>query len=130
MAKKLAKKLAKPELIPQPGGRGALYAGGVPGHDGSGTGRPKDSVREAFRGDIPTARAKLLEKLERDELKPAELINYIDKCAKYSIGKPISHDELAGILGRMWDVVVAHNDIEDPAKRLTAVQRDWTRMNA
>lgn len=54
--KKLAKKLAtpkpepaKPTLIPQPNGKGALLSGGVPGHDGSNAGRPPKAWRKFCR---------------------------------------------------------------------------------
>lgn len=40
---KTAKKTAKPRKVPQPNGRGALYAGGVPGNKG---GRPPNEHRE------------------------------------------------------------------------------------
>lgn len=48
--RKSAKKSAKPRpaLIVQPNGRGALYAGGVPGNEG-GTGRPPSVIRDRFR---------------------------------------------------------------------------------
>ena len=48
-AEELATKLAKPDLIPQPGGRGALYAGGVLGHDGSNAGRSPSEIKQALR---------------------------------------------------------------------------------
>ena len=50
MAKRLktATKSAKPPTIPQPNGRGALYAGGVPGNKG-GTGRPRNAFKKFCR---------------------------------------------------------------------------------
>ena len=44
-APKTAKKTAKPAKIRQPNGKGALYAGGVPGNKG-GTGRPPNWLRD------------------------------------------------------------------------------------
>jgi hypothetical protein len=42
---------ATPALVPQPGGRGALYQGGVPGNRG-GVGRPPSAIRAHCRGSF------------------------------------------------------------------------------
>lgn len=117
----------QPTLIPQPNGKGALASGGYPGNKGGGD--HPDNIRRAFRSDVAIAREKIMELLESDGLSPGEIIQYIDKAAKYSIGKPITRDELKGILGRMWDVVEDHNGIEDPVDRLAATQREWKQLS-
>ncbi len=118
----------QPTLIPQPNGKGALLSGGMPGNKGGGD--HPDNIRRAFRSDVAIAREKIMELLEADGLSPGEIIQYIDKAAKYSIGKPITRDELKGILTRMWELVVQHNGIEDATERLATIQRDWKGINA
>jgi hypothetical protein len=65
---KTAKKTAKattPALVPQPGGRGALYAGGVPGNAGGG--RPADELKKKFRELVSDdTRIQLLDTILRD----------------------------------------------------------------
>lgn len=68
-----------PSLVPQPHG-GALYAGGVPGHDGSNAGRPPDDYKQWLR-DIrnkPNARKVFEAHVESGDIK------FWDHAAKYS----------------------------------------------
>ena len=57
----------------------------------------------------------------------SDVIAIFDKFAKYALGerKLVSRDELTGIFGRMWDVVVQFNRVEDPKERLDAIQEGW-----
>ena len=73
-----------PTLIPQPHG-GALNSGGTPGNRG-GTGVTR-KLREAFRGDLETARQRLVEILADADAEPRDLIAIFDKLAKYSVGE-------------------------------------------
>lgn len=59
-ATKTAKPRRTPALVPQADGRGALYAGGVPGNAG-GTGRPPDAIRARLRGSYESRIAVLEE---------------------------------------------------------------------
>jgi hypothetical protein len=59
--KKTATTTAKPALIKRPNGRGALYAGGVPGNRGGG-GCPPSQLRELLRGSI-AQRSVILEQI-------------------------------------------------------------------
>lgn len=95
-------------------------------------------MREAFRGDLETARIKMLAILEREDdvceecgrgrgPRDGDVVAIFDKLAKYGIGqsKMVSRDELVGILRRMWDVVVQFNHIDDPKERLEAIKDGW-----
>ena len=69
-------------LVRQPHG-GALAKGGYPGNKGGG--RPPSALREAFRGDLETARARIAELLADPDTKPSDIISIFDKLAKYSL---------------------------------------------
>lgn len=92
-------------LIPQPHG-GALAKGGYRGNKGGG--RPPSALREAFRGDLETARARIAELLEDPETKPSDIIAIFDKLAKYSLGEkrdvvvmtPTVMNELGAVVAR------------------------------
>jgi len=71
------------ELIRQPHG-GALQRGN-PGNSGGGT--LTKNIRAAFRADLETARARILEILADDEAETTDLISIFDKLARYSIGE-------------------------------------------
>ena len=71
------------ELIRQPHG-GALQRGN-PGNSGGGT--LTKNIRAAFRGDLETARDRILEILADDEAETTDLISIFDKLARYSIGE-------------------------------------------
>ena len=60
------------------------------------------------------------------------MVGIFDKLAKYGIGQRqmVSRGELAGIIRCMWDVVVMHNDIEDPTERLAAIQSGWLAVSS
>jgi hypothetical protein len=61
--RKTATKSAKPSKIPQSNGRGALYAGGVPGNKG-GPGRPPSILRAELRDDYATRKSFLCEVID------------------------------------------------------------------
>jgi len=71
------------EMIPQAHG-GALQRGNPGNSGGSGVTR---QLREAFRGDLETARQRLVEILADDDADPKDLIAIFDKLAKYSVGE-------------------------------------------
>jgi len=71
------------EMIPQAHG-GALQRGNPGNSGGSGVTR---QLREAFRGDLETARLRLVEILADDDADPKDLIAIFDKLAKYSVGE-------------------------------------------
>ena len=121
-------------LIPQPHG-GALLPGAGGGPQ-PGSGRPPSALREAFRGDLETARMKMLAILEREgepcdecgrggQPRDVDVIGIFDKFAKYGIGErqTVSTDELVTVLRRLWDVVVQFNLIEDRKERLVDCNR-------
>jgi hypothetical protein len=93
-ARKLAKKVAtpRPALVPQPGGRGALLSGGVPGHKGAG-GRPPNALREEMRGDLGTVLQKLRARYERGELDDLDYANFL---AKYGVGTTQTQTDTKG----------------------------------
>jgi hypothetical protein len=72
---------AEVEMVPQAHG-GALQRGN-PGNSG-GTGVTR-KLREAFRGDLETARLRIVEILGDPEADPKDLIAIFDKLAKYSV---------------------------------------------
>lgn len=71
-----------PDRVPAHGG-GKLLTGN-PGNKG-GTGRPADRVRAAMLADLEAARPKLLAIVNDPASKPADIINAIDKLAKYGM---------------------------------------------
>ena len=111
------------EMIPQAHG-GALQRGN-PGNNG-GTGVTRQ-LREAFRGDLETARVRIVAILADDDADPKDIIAIFDKLAKYSVGEKrdgvtVDHEllnelfepvqrcvrdssELAGIRERWLDVL-------------------------
>ena len=121
-AKKPAGKLVKVEH-PQAHG-GALWRGKAKNHK-PGPGRPKNAVLALFKQDLWLIQEQMLVLLQKGELTPEQLTSYFDKIMKWTVGKPLTQDDMGGILARMYDIVVEHNDIEDPACRLTAIQREW-----
>ena len=66
------------------------------------------------------------------QARDSDVVGIFDKLAKYGVGerKTVSRDELGTIFGAMWDLVVMHNNIEDPTDRLTAIQNDWSSLSA
>jgi hypothetical protein len=71
------------EMIPQPHG-GALQRGNPGNRGGTGVTR---QLREAFRGDLETARLRLVEILADTEADPKDLIAIFSTLAKYSVGE-------------------------------------------
>ena len=74
---------AEVEMIPQPHG-GALQRGNPGNRGGTGVTR---QLREAFRGDLETARQRIVEILADADADPKDLIAIFDKLAKYSVGE-------------------------------------------
>lgn len=69
-------------------GRGMLYRGGVPGHDGSNAGRKKDRIRQALENGLDSKGVKkLLAFLDAENLTAAECARIFEVAAKYSIGE-------------------------------------------
>ena len=99
------------EMIPQAHG-GALQRGN-PGNNG-GTGVTR-KLREAFRGDLETARLRIVEILADADADPKDLIAIFDKLAKYSVGEK-----------REGVVVDAEllNDLFEPVQRLVSSESD------
>lgn len=87
-----ASESAKPALVPQPGGKGALYAGGVPGNRGGG--RPPDKVRRkaqrGFKRHISTleriAGALTEDGISIEGVKASDVVKAIDVMGKYGLG--------------------------------------------
>lgn len=71
------------EMIPQPHG-GALQRGNPGNRGGGGVTR---KLRDAFRGDLETARQRIVEILADADADPKDLIAIFDKLAKYSVGE-------------------------------------------
>ena len=98
-------------MIPQAHG-GALQRGN-PGNNG-GTGVTRQ-LREAFRGDLETARLRIVEILADADADPKDLIAIFDKLAKYSVGEK-----------REGVVVDAEllNELFEPVQRLVSSESD------
>ena len=107
------------EMIPQAHG-GALQRGN-PGNNG-GTGVTRQ-LREAFRGDLETARLRIVGILADTAADPKDIIAIFDKLAKYSVGE------------KREGVVVDHellNDLFEPVQRcvrdsseLMGIREEW-----
>src|SRR2546423_1548009 len=102
---KLAKKLAKPEKIPQPNGKGALYAGGVPGHRGGG-GRPPDEFKKLCQ-ELASGE-KTVESIRKilDDKDHSQFMAAVRWASEHGYGKPSQpldigvQDSLAALLTR------------------------------
>lgn len=81
-----AKKTAKPALIRQPNGKGALYAGGVPGNRGGR--KPKSAIREQLLDVVEDHGVAFVRGVldGTTEASVAEKAMVFDKAAKYSLG--------------------------------------------
>lgn len=81
-----AKVSAKPALIPQANGKGALYAGGVPGNRGGR--KPKSEIREQLLDVIEDHGVKFARDVLSGETPAsvAEKAMVFDKAAKYGLG--------------------------------------------
>lgn len=109
VAEELAANLAMPVLVPQPHG-GAIYSGGVPGHEGAG-GRPKSTVREkckaGFEAALPyitrIATGKTGDAIDALIPNAGESIRAVDVLGKYGLGeaKVIVPDELYDIVAKV-----------------------------
>ena len=112
------------ELIRQPHG-GALQRGN-PGNSGGGT--LTKNIRAAFRGDLETARDRILEILADDEAATADWISIFDKLARFSIGEKrdgvVVDSEL---LNDFFDVVERYIVDEDALK---VIRDEWLSLLA
>jgi len=106
------------ELVVQQHG-GALRRGN-PGNRG-GTGVTRE-LREAFRGDLETARCRLVEILADTDADPKDLIAIFDKLAKYSMpeGGGVTVD--AELLNELFEPV---QRLTSDAGELQAVREQW-----
>lgn len=97
---KTAKKTAKaPALVSQPGGRGALLTGGVPGNAG-GTGRPPNWLKQWCDDMLadPAARVALQRALQGEDV-PATTLTAWKLVSERAHGKPLQAVELSGEVG-------------------------------
>ena len=77
--------------------------------------------REAFRGDLETARARIAELLEDPDTKPSDIIAIFDKLAKYSMREkqdvvvmtPKLLNELADVVMRFVPAQTDRKQIEE-----------------
>jgi hypothetical protein len=86
-ARKTAK-LPKPALVAQPNGKGALYAGGVPGNRGNrhAVGPPASVIRERCRGSFDQ-RVPILEQIADGSFQadPSDRLKAVDILGKYGL---------------------------------------------
>lgn len=106
-AANLPEKLPEPELVPQPHG-GAIYAGGVPGHDGSKAGRPSLSYLAYCAQDFEAARERMLAVLADPDSKPTEIIAIWDRLMRTVVGKRKHLEADAELMNSLLAVVVRH----------------------
>jgi hypothetical protein len=112
------------EMIPQPHG-GALQRGN-PGNSGGGT--LTKNIRAAFRNDLETARARILDILADDEAETTDLISIFDKLARYSIGEKRDGVVVdSDLLNDFFDVVQRY--IVDE-KSLKVIRDEWLSLLA
>lgn len=106
-ARKTAKKTAIPEKVPQPNGKGALYAGGVPGNAG-GTGRPPNWLRDWC--DDLLARPKTQRAVEAilDDKKHPAFAAMWKAVGERAKGKPHQSLEVSGKGGTPLTIRVVH----------------------
>ncbi len=105
-------------LVRQPHG-GALAKGGYRGNKGGG--RPPSVLREAFRGDLETARTRIAELLEDPDTRASDVISIFDKLAKYSMREkedvvvmtPTVMNELGAVVARFVTDKAAQEEIKD-----------------
>jgi hypothetical protein len=139
---KTPNKTAKPALVPQPNGRGAIYAGGVPGNVG-GTGRPPSVIRERCRGSfdqrIPTleqiADGEPIQKMrmadgEKTEItisaSPSDRIKAIDALGKYGLtAGRVDQEEVRTRLARTVQKIMELANEETAEAILKALDRIW-----
>lgn len=129
-ARKTAKKSAsaagpRPPLVPQPNGRGALLAGGMPGNRG-GTGRPRDEVRQMALDGAAAAVPKLVALLERDD--DDIVVKAGKELLRYGLGpaKEISVDVVKGRLRETIRVLHEMLPPADAARVVAALRPVWS----
>ena len=116
-----------PALVPQPHG-GALYAGGVPGHDGKNAGRPPSALRERLRGSF-AERVTVLEEIADDpNLDPQDRIRAVDTLAKYGLGtiKEISAEQVRERLRETLQVIRDALPDEEAVTIINRLRGVWT----
>jgi hypothetical protein len=131
------KKAAKPSLVPQPHG-GALYSGGVPGHNGRNAGRPPSALRERLRGsledrvavleEIADDRVAVLEEIADDpESQPSDRIRSIDVLAKYGLGtvREVTVDQVRGRLRQTLAIIRAELPSLEAERLIERLQEVW-----
>ena len=78
-------------------------------------------MREAFRGDLETARARVAELLEDPDTKPSDIIAIFDRLAKYSMREkrevvvmtPKVMNELGAVVARFVTDKATQDQIKD-----------------
>ena len=107
------------ELVVQQHG-GALRRGNPGNRGGTGVTR---QLREAFRGDLETARCRLVEILADTDADPKDLIAIFDKLAKYSVGEKRDGVVVdAELLNALFEPV---QRLTSDAGELQAVREQW-----
>ena len=86
---KTAKKRARPALIPQPNGRGALLAGGMPGNKG-GSGRPPDEFKQLCETLTLTAMRQHVQTILTNPDHP-HFMRALEWASAHRYGKPQQH---------------------------------------
>ena len=89
------------ELVPQEHG-GALQRGNPGNRGGTGVTR---KLREAFKGDLETARLRIVEILHDPEAEPRDLIQIFDKLGKYAVGEADGITVDAELLNELFEPV-------------------------
>jgi hypothetical protein len=120
------KKAAKPSLVPQPHG-GALYSGGVPGHNGRNAGRPPSALRERLRGSLEDRVAVLEEIADDPESQPSDRIRSIDVLAKYGLGtvREVTVDQVRGRLRQTLAIIRAELPSLEAERLIERLQEVW-----
>ena len=109
---------AEHELVVQPHG-GSLRRGNPGNRGGTGVTR---QLREAFRGDLETARQRIVGILADDDADPKDIIAIFDKLAKYSMpeGGGVTVD--AELLNELFEPV---QRLTSDAGELQVVREQW-----
>ncbi len=102
-----ASETANPTLVPQPGGRGALYSGGKPGN--SGGGRPPSALRAVAREHLDERLEDLNTIAESSSVAAKDRVSAIALLAKIGLyDHGVGKRELNELMRGMAEVVKEH----------------------
>jgi len=125
-AKQRGSKRAPPKKVRQPHG-GALYSGGVPGHDGSRAGRRRDEVRQMLLNGASQAVPILIEQLNGSD--PLLAQNAADKLLRYGIGPQrdatVAVDEVRERVKRTIEIIRRTAPMDLAEEILHQLQKEW-----